>query len=306
LVFVSAGTTLAAKYPKKPITMIIPFSAGGSHDLNARVFTSIIPQYLGQPVVVKLMPGAGGQIATAAAVKAKPDGYTLIFTNNYVDMLQPQIEKLPYDTYEALVSVWRLNYAPSIVMVRSDKPWKTLEEMVEYGKKNPGKLKFAHSGKWGATFTPGTTLLSKAKVEATYIPFKGGGPTFQGVLAGNGDFAMLFPSVILDSYKAGKIRLLGVAGDKRLKECPEVPTLKELGYSAGVMERTILAPRKIKEARIKILREAFLKLYKDKTFKRMLGKIGENMEYMDGPEHDKLRLQQRKEFKELVEKITGK
>jgi tripartite-type tricarboxylate transporter receptor subunit TctC len=201
LVFVSAGTTLAAKYPKKPITMIIPFSAGGSHDLNARVFTSIIPQYLGQPVVVKLMPGAGGQIATAAAVKAKPDGYTLIFTNNYVDMLQPQIEKLPYDTYEALVSVWRLNYAPSIVMVRSDKPWKTLEELLDYGRKNPGKLKFAHSGKWGATFTPGTTLLTKAKVEATYIPFKGGGPTFQGVLAGNGDFCMLFPSVILENAR---------------------------------------------------------------------------------------------------------
>jgi tripartite-type tricarboxylate transporter receptor subunit TctC len=305
LVFVSSGTALAAGYPSKPITMIIPLSAGGSHDLNARVFTSIIPEYLGQPVVVKLMPGAGGQTGTAAAVRAKPDGYTLIFTHNYIDQLQPLIEKLPYDTTKALVTVWRLNYAPPIVFVRSDKPWKTLEELLDYGRKNPGKLQFAHSGNWGATFTPGAIMLSKAGVNAQFIPYKGGGPAMAAILAGDADFHLAFPSVVLPHAKAGKVRLLAVAGDKRLKEIPEVRCFKELGFQGGVMERIIMAPRKMPEDRLVILRQAFRKLYDDKTFKNMMGKLAENMESMDGPEYEKLRAEQKKEYTELVERITG-
>lgn len=300
-----SGTALAAQYPKKPITMIIPFGAGGSHDLNARVFTSIIPQYLGQPVVVKLMPGAGGQTGTAAAVRAKPDGYTLIFTHNYVDQLQPLIEELPYDTTKALVTVWRLNYAPPIVFVRSDKPWKTLDELLDYGRKNPGKLQFAHSGKWGATFTPGAMMLSKAGVNAQFIPYKGGGPAMAAILAGDADFHLAFPSVVLPHAKAGKVRLLAVAADKRLKEIPNIPSFKDLGFEGGVMQRIIMAPRKIKAEKLQILRDSFRKLYEDKTFKRMMGRLGENMEYMDGPEYEKVRAQQKKLYTELVEKITG-
>ena len=87
----------AAGYPSKPITMIIPLGAGGSHDLNARVMTSVLPSYLGQPVIVQLMPGGSGRIGTAAAAKAKPDGYTLLFTHNFIDELQQHVTKLPYN-----------------------------------------------------------------------------------------------------------------------------------------------------------------------------------------------------------------
>lgn len=306
LVFVSLSAAMAGEYPTKPITMIIPFSAGGSHDLNARVFTSIIPQYLGQPVVVKLMPGAGGQTGMAAAVRAKPDGYTLVFAHNYVDQLQPLIEKLPYDTTRDLVTVWRLNYAPCIAFVRTDKPWKTLDEMLDYGRKNPGKLKFAHSGNWGATFTPGAIMLTTAGVNATYIPYKGGGPAVAATLAGDADFHFGFPSVIFPHAKAGKVRLLAVAGNKRLKEIPEVPCFKELGFTGGNMERIIMAPSKISKDRLQILRQAFRKLYDDKTFKKFMTRIGENMEYMDGPDYEKLRIIQHKQYKELVDKILGK
>jgi len=98
LVSLSLSTAMAGDYPEKPITLIIPLGAGGSHDLNARVFTSVIPTYLNQAIIIKLMPGAGGQTGTAAAVRAKPDGYTLLFTHNFIDQLQPLVEKLPYDT----------------------------------------------------------------------------------------------------------------------------------------------------------------------------------------------------------------
>jgi tripartite-type tricarboxylate transporter receptor subunit TctC len=272
--------------------------------LNARVFTSVIPAYLGQAVVVKLMPGAGGQTGTSAAVKAKPDGYTLLFTHNYIDQLQPLLEKLPYDTMKDLKSVCRINYGPASVVVPANKPWKTLDDLLMYGKKNPGKLIFTTSGNWGATMTPGARILIQAGVEATYIPYKGGGPAMQALLAGDGDFMMSFPSQAGPLVEAGKIRALASAGEKEVFK--GVPTLKSLGYETGTMDRIVLAPAGVPEDRMKILRAAFAKLNGDKTYQRLMKRIGENMEFMDGPEYDKVRPKNQEEYRMLVKKISGK
>lgn len=306
--FVYLGNAQAGTYPEKPVTLIIPFSAGGSHDLNARVVISIIPQYLGQPMIVKLMPGAGGQLATAAAVRAKPDGYTLIFTHNFVDQLQPLVEELPYDTYDSLVTVCRVNYGPGMAYVTADKPWKTLDEVLDYAKKNPGKLKFACTGNWAAIFTFGAMLYNRAGgVQAHFLPYKGGGPCLQSMLAGEADFSFFFPMPLIDLHKQGKVRILATAGEERMKQIPEVPTLKELGYGTGyMMDRTVMVPRKTPEDRVQILRDAFRKLNKDKSFRNFMARVGENIEYIEGPDYEKLRLQQRKEYKELVKSITGK
>ena len=303
VVFASMTAVQAENYPSKPITLIIPLGAGGSHDLNARVFTSVIPQYLGQAVVVKLMPGAGGQTGTAAAIKAKPDGYTLLFTHNYIDQLQPLLEKLPYDTIKDLKSVCRINYGASSVVVKSDKPWKTLDEMINYGKEKAGKLIFTTSGNWGATMTPGARMLIKAGVQANYIPYKGGGPAMQAVLAGDGDFMMSFPSQAGPLIEAGKIRALASAGDTVIFE--GVPLLKDLGYTVGTMDRIVMAPKGVPEDRMKILRDAFAKLNEDKTYKKLMARIGENMEFMDGPDYDKLRPANQEAYRELVKTISG-
>jgi tripartite-type tricarboxylate transporter receptor subunit TctC len=298
----------AADYPEKPITLIIPLGAGGSHDLNARVFTSVIPTYLGQAMVVKLMPGAGGQIGTAAAVKAKPDGYTLIFTHNFIDQLQPVVEKLPYDTTKALITVWRLNYGTPVFYGAPDRPYKTLQELIAWAKKNPGKLKFGSTGKWGAGETPGALVFSRSGVDANFIPYKGGGPALQAALKGDVDVTVGFPAQSLPYLRTGKLRYYAVGADQRLKEAPDCPTLKELGYPVEslLMSRIIMAPRKTPTERIKILRDAFRKLYKDKTFTRLMHNLGENMEFMDGPDYEKVRATQKEEYTELVKKITGK
>lgn len=303
----SIGPAIAADYPEKPITLIIPLGAGGSHDLNARVFTSVIPTYLGQPMVIKLMPGAGGQTGTAAAVRAKADGYTLIFTHNFIDQLQPVVEKLPYDTTKELISVWRLNYGPPCFYGLSDRPYKTLQEMIDYGKKNPGKLRFGTTGKWGAGFTPGAVVLTRAGVEATFIPYQGGGPALQAALAGDVDFTVGFPAQGLPHHKTGKLRFYAVGAEKRLAEAPDVPTLPELGYPVGslLMSRIILAPRGTPQDRIDILREAFKKMYEDKTFLALMKNLGENIEFMDGPDYEKVRAEQKEEYTSLVKKITG-
>jgi putative tricarboxylic transport membrane protein len=295
------GPAYADEFPEKPITVIIPLGAGGSHDLNARVFTSVIPTYLGQPMIVKLMPGAAGQIGTAAAAKAKPDGYTLLFTHNYFDELQPHVKALPYDTNKDLVAIVQVNYAPAAVVVRADAPWKTLKEMFDYGRKNPGKLKFGHSGNWGAFMVPGAQLLSEAGVDATFIAHKGGGPAMQALLAGDIDFTGAFPSVI--QAQGDKIRVLAVAGEK--SPYPGVPTFHELGFKAGIgeMTRVVLAPRGIPDDRRKKLEDAFEKLNKDKTYLSLMKQLGENTELMGGEAYEKVRQRQSIEYKKLVEQL---
>lgn len=305
---VALGSTaaLAADYPTKPITMIIPLGAGGSHDLNARVMTSVLPTYLGQPVVVQLMPGASGRIGTAAAAKAKPDGYTLLFTHNFIDELQQHVTKLPYDPNKDFVVVARTNYAPPSVVVRSDSPYKTLKDLLDAAKKNPGKIKFGHSGNWGATMVPGAALLQAAGVKMTLVPYKGGGPAMRGLLAGDVDFTIAFPSVI--TSQGDKVRTLVTLADKRVFK--DVPTSGELGFpnvaSIATMQRIVLAPAGIPKDRLAKLREAFVKTSQDKTYKKLLQKLDENDDLMSGDQYEKMRMQQDKSYAKLVKELTKK
>jgi tripartite-type tricarboxylate transporter receptor subunit TctC len=299
-----AGAARADDYPVKPITMIIPLGAGGSHDLNARVITSVLPTYLGQPVVVQLMPGASGRIGTAAAAAAKPDGYTLLFTHNFFDELQAHVTKLPYNTNKDFVPVVRTNTAPPSLVVRADSPYKTLKDLIEAAKKNPGKIKFGHSGNWGATMVPGAVLLEAAGVKVTLVPYKGGGPARRGLLSGDVDFTVALPSVIIT--QGDKVRTLVTMADSRV--FPKVPTSGDLGYpdvaDVATMQRIVLAPAGIPADRLAKLREAFAKLAKDKTYKTLLDKLGENDNFMNGPDYEKLRVKQDKSYAKLVQELT--
>jgi tripartite-type tricarboxylate transporter receptor subunit TctC len=294
----------AEDYPEKPITLIVPLGAGGSHDLNARVMTSILPTYLDQPVVVKLMPGASGQTGTAAAASAPADGYTLLFSHNYIDQLQQHVGDLPYKPLEDFVPVVRLNAAPLSIVVRADAPWQTLDDMMAYAKGNPDKLRFGHSGNWGAIMVPGAQLLASAGATATFTPYQGGGPVIQGLLAGDVDYTMAFPSVI--DAQGDKIRVLATAADERLY--PDVPTLKELGYAQDVsaMDRIVLAPAGIAPERLAKLREAFAALQEDKTYTSMMAKMGEDPStFLDGEAYQALRARQSEDYKKLIDEISG-
>jgi tripartite-type tricarboxylate transporter receptor subunit TctC len=306
-VALTGGVALAAdNYPSKPITMIIPLGAGGSHDLNARVMTSVLPTYLGQPVVVQLMPGASGRIGTEAAAKAKPDGYTLLFTHNFIDELQQHVTKLPYDPNKVFVPVARTNTAPPSLVVRADSPYKTLKDLVAAAKKNPGKLKFGHSGNWGATMVPGAVLMQAAGIKATLVPYKGGGPAMRGLLSGDVDYNVAFPSVI--TSQGDKVRTLVTMAQNRAFK--DVPTSGELGYpdvaDAATMQRVVLAPAGIPQDRLAKLRKAFKEMSQDKTYKKLLAKLGENDDFMDGSKYEALRKKQDKQYADLVKQLTGK
>ncbi len=279
-----AANNARAEYPEKPITLILPLGAGGSHDRNARVFTSVIPQYLGNAMIVKLMPGASGQTGTAAAAKAKPDGYTLLFTHNYYDQLQQHVKKLPYNTTEDFITVGKLNSGNFSAIVLADSPFNSWKELVAYANENPGKLKFAHSGDWGATHAPGLQLFAEAGIvdKIVMVPYKGGGPSMRGFLAGEADFTLQFKSTIL--AQGDKVRVLISAGTQTSFE--GAPTFADLGYTAdiGLMHRVVMAPRGTPDDIIEKLRSALKALQDDKTYKKLIKAIGETRDYVDGPE----------------------
>lgn len=300
-----AGNVLADDYPEKPISLVIPLGAGGSHDLNARIMTSVIPQYLNQAMIVQLSPGAAGQKGTNEVATAEADGYTLLFTHNYIDQLQQHVENLPYNPLEDFVTVARINFAPIAIVVAADSPYKSAEDLFAAAKDNPGKIKMAHSGNWGALFVPAAQLMQANGFELNLVPYKGGGPAMQALLSGDVDITMGFPSTLAGQLSSGKVRVLATAGDERIYE--DVPSFSELGVGGdvGFMHRVVLAPKAIPEDRLSMLRDAFGQLNDDKTYQRMMGRMGENIDYMSGPDYDQLRADQKNAYESLVKEITG-
>lgn len=306
-----AGLTVAAlgsaqaEYPEKPITMVIPFGAGGSHDLNARVITSILPTYLNTPAIVRLTPGAGGQKGTQEVANATADGYTLLFTHNYVDMLQQYVENVPYEPLEDFIPIARVNYAPTGVVVRADSPYETFDDLIAAAAEKEGSIRMSHSGNWGAFFVAAAQIMKARDVVFNLVPYQGGGPALQALLAGDADVTMGFPSTLSAQIDAGEIRVLATAGEERMFD--DVPTLAEVGVEGdvGFMHRVLLAPQGTPDEAIAKLSDAFQQLVEDKTFIGMMGRLNESIELMNGPDYQKLREGQAVAYKELVDSLTS-
>lgn len=298
-------TGARAEYPEKPITMVIPLGAGGSHDLNARVITSIIPEYLNQAMIVRLTPGAGGQKGTQEVATAPADGYTLLFTHNYIDMLQQHVEQLPYDPKTDFVPVARINYAPIAVVVRADSPYQTFEDLLEASKANPGGVQMAHSGNWGALFVPAAQMMKALGISWNLVPYQGGGPALQALLSGDADVTMAFPSAIASHLDAGTVRVLATAGDERIYD--DVPTFAEVGVGGdvGFMHRVVLAPAGTPDDVLEKLTAAFKALEENPTFNNMMDKLGENVEIIDGPTYEAMRVEQDAAYADLVKELTS-
>lgn len=300
-----AAPAAASEFPEKPVTLIVPLGAGGSHDMNARVMTQILPKYLGQPVVVQLMPGASGQTGTAAAAKAPADGYTLLYTQNYIDQLQQHLVSLPYSTLEDFSTVARNNYASLVAIVRADSPYETLEDVLAYGRENPGKLRFGHTGNWGSAMVAGAMLLSEAGVRPVMVPYKGGGPAFQGLLAGDVEFTLAMEATY--GGRSEDIRELAVLGPESGIE--GVPSIAELGFpdlaEIGTMHRVILAPAGVPDDRLEILRAAFAQLPQDPEYVELMARLGENTAHLDGSEYEILRREQNDSFESLIKGLQN-
>ncbi len=225
----------ASTFPNKTITIIVPYAAGGSSDVRARQVAQKIAGYLGQSVIVDNKPGGNGNIGTQAIAKAAPDGYT-IGIGNLAPMtvnktLMPATT--PFDPTSDLVPVALLEKGPLVLVVNADKsPHKTLKELLAAQKASPGRMSYASAGSGGSFHLAGEMYKATTGTFSVHIPYRGGGPATNDLLAGQVDYMFDMVPAALGYLKASpaKMRALAVAHDKRVPSLPDVPTFAELGF----------------------------------------------------------------------------
>lgn len=301
---VLCGTVFADNFPSKPITIVVPYSAGGGTDLQARTMTSVAKQYLGQPVVVANKSGGGGAVGTAFVAKSRPDGYTLLFAVPAVIVIKPYMTKTPY-TFTDMEPLLRVSDSPRILVVGSQQSWNTLDEFVAYAKKNPGGIKYGSSGPGTSTHISMEGFAMKAGIELTHIPFKGCAKATAAILGGHAACFGAIPSECLSYIESGKMRALAVFSEKRLPELPDVPTLKEKGIDfSDSSTRALFVPKGVQPEIKEALNNGFKKIMADASFKDLFSKLGEKPAYLDGESLKKILQQQQQLFYgEVLEKI---
>ena len=217
-------------YPSKPVRIVVPYPAGGVADLLPRVVGEKLSQKWGQPVVIDNKPGASGNIGMAEAARAAPDGYTLVLapTGN-LTVNQSLFANLPFDVARDFTPVTLLAQSPNVLVVHPSVPAKSLRELVDYAKANPGKLNFASPGEGSGAHLAGELLNLEAGIRTTHVPYKGMAPAVNDLLGGNVQMMFAGVSSALQHVKGGKLVALAVASPRRNPQLPDVPTVAESG-----------------------------------------------------------------------------
>lgn len=284
------------EYPTKPIEVVIPFSAGSSTEINIRLFANTSKKYLGQPLVLICKPGAAAALGAADVVSSKPDGYKILATTHSFFFTTALTQKIPFDPNDLVPLVNIAQFRDGIV-VRGDSPWKTLNDLLDYARKNPGKLKWAHSGRGHNTHLFGLIMFKKSGVETIDVPYPGSPEKMAALLGGHIDAATNPLGSIKDLVEARKVKYLVMQSDRRYKDLPDVPSAAELGFPEVVKVTpwiTFFVHKNTPEVANKTLFEAFKRTFEDPEFVKQFEKIGEEPKFM-GPEALKEALQKSKE-----------
>ncbi|MEW6335732.1 MAG: tripartite tricarboxylate transporter substrate binding protein [Thermodesulfobacteriota bacterium] len=278
----------AADYPNKPITLVNPMAPGGTLDVQARAFAAVAEKYLGQPLTVVNKPGATGMVGGTAVSQAPPDGYTLLVGSvNITNAVEWEIAngRKPPFTRKDFAAIGSFTMSPTLLIVPTESPYKTLAEFISDAKTKPGQMAFCSGGLYGMSHLPIEIFAKAAGLKFRHVPFTGGGPCLASVVGKHVDFAAQYPPTTLPLVKGNKLRVLAVVGGKRLKSVPEIPTVKEQGIDAEYYGWVgIMAPKNTPAPIVAKLREATKKAVQDKTFIDMIEKPGDEVSYLDGEE----------------------
>lgn len=230
-----ASAAFADDYPNRPIRMIVPFPPGGSNDVVGRLVAKQLGDELKQQVFVDNRGGAGGTIGTEDCSKAAPDGYTICIIS-IAHAVNPALHALKYDPIKSFTPISILATGPNVLVVSEDAPFKSVKELVAAARANPGRLDYASAGVGSFQHLGGELFKLEAGVDIVHVPYKGGGPAMQDVVAGH--VKIMFSSLIQTTplIKAGKLRALGTGGSKRSPVLPDVPTIAEAGVPTYVAE----------------------------------------------------------------------
>jgi len=216
-------------YPNRPIRVIVSVPAGGGVDTVTRLVTDKMRAPLGQPLIVENRAGVGGSIAAEAVFKAEPDGYTILASQpSPITTNQLMFKSLGYDPAQ-LVPIAILSHVPNVLLVRKDFPAKTVQELIDYAKANPGKINYASQGIGTTSHTTSELFQKITHTKLTHVPYKGTAPAINDLLAGNVDMMFNELASSLQLYKNGNARILAVTVKNRVPSLPDIPTMEEAG-----------------------------------------------------------------------------
>ena len=275
-VAMASGSAMAEAWPSKPISLIVPFPAGGTTDVLARALGEKLAQSLGQPVIVENKPGAGATLGADFVAKAKPDGYTLLMGAVHHTIAPSVYKKLTYDFQKDFAPITTVALVPNVLVVNAATPAKNVAELVALAKAQPGKLTYGSNGNGTAQHLIGTQFENATGTEVIHIPYKGSGPLATDLLGGQ--ITMSFDTVtpVLQHIKSGKLRALAVTTNKRSSALPDVPTLEEAGlkgFNIGTWFG-VLAPVATPKEVVSRLNAEMVKVIQSPDFRKRMDEIG--------------------------------
>jgi tripartite-type tricarboxylate transporter receptor subunit TctC len=268
-----ASAQAASPYPSGPVKLIMPAPPGGTSDKLMRQIIGKIGEGLGQPLVLDYKPGASGMVADEFVVKSPPDGQVILLASAGITM-NPVLLKgaMRYDLEKDLQPIVCMVRYAHMLIVPANSPFQTLQDLVAYGKANPGKLNYASAGSGGAPHVLAEVFLRAAGFTATHVAYKGGGPALLAVTSGEVNASIVGVSTGLQLVNAGRVRVLAVTDNARAKALPNVPTFAELGYNGlNAPWLGILAPKGTPEAIVQRINQEFVKAMRDPKVLEWMG-----------------------------------
>lgn len=274
-----AEVTVAAQqpiYPNRPIRFIVPFAAGGTTDIIARLMGEKLGEEFGQHLIVDNRGGAGSTIGTAIAAAAAPDGYTILLGNNGLAINETLYPKLPYAALKNLTPISLVGSTPNVLVVNNALPAKSVKEFIALAKVQPGKLAYASAGVGSSTHLSVELLQSVAGVNFTHVPYKGGAPALNDTISGQVQFMLATMPSAHSHIKVGRLRALGVSGTKRSPALPAIPTIAESGISGYTYTSWygILAPTGTPQAVLSHLNRATNEVLRIQSLREKLSQQG--------------------------------
>jgi tripartite-type tricarboxylate transporter receptor subunit TctC len=279
LAFAAALAHAQGKYPERPVRLVVPFAPGGDGDIMGRLWAKYAAPLFGATIVVDNKAGAGGAIGAAEVARARADGYTLLLGTTTTQIISPAASPNPaYDALKDFVLVGMVSVNPTCIIVNPGVPAGSLKELVSLIKANPGKYSYGSAGPGTITNLTGELFkLQAGGLQMQHVPYKGGGPAMQDLIAGHIPvITPILSSAVLAQHRAGRARILGVNSDRRAKAASDIPTSLEGGVPEMRVQvfNGVFAPAGTPAEALRVLREATLKLRSDPAFLQDLEEAG--------------------------------
>lgn len=278
----------AQDYPNKPIEVIVGYPPGGGTDMIARAVADVAHKYVGQPLVVVNKSGATGTIAAQSVASAKPDGYMLLVAGGSETVSVPHFKKLPYDAIHDFVPIIRFMIERVGFYVRTDSPWKTMQEFMADAKQNPEKYTYATSGIGGLHHSTMLVTEKRTGIHLRHVPHKGGAETLAALAGNHVNVAMASPNEAYALVQGGRIRPLANVSLTRSPVEPNTPTLRELGYDVYIEnQKGFVFPKNTPKPIIQKLHDSLKKVFDDSQFKASAQKLQVELAYLNGEDFQK-------------------